>query len=109
MDPRPTSAERLPELYRAILDAVVELERRGARSDAARARRAASRAYRVWDERAERRLLHLQIDIERALAGTDRRLGRTWSLRSHLPRRATPPRRDGRAHGDKLPGHAPSG
>jgi hypothetical protein len=67
MDPRHVSAERLPELYRAILDAVVELERRGARREAADTRRSQPRAYRVWDAKAERRLLRLHAEAMRLL------------------------------------------
>lgn len=106
MDPRPTSAERLPELYRAILDAVVELERRGDRREAARARRAAARAYTVWDARAERRLLNLHVEIERVLAGTDRRIGRSLALRGRPVR--TLDRRTTAAPSEGLPGQASS-
>jgi hypothetical protein len=81
MDHGQTSAERLPELYRAILDAVGELERRGNRRDAARIRRAATRAYRVWDIRAEQRLARMRADIDRLIAGSDRRPERRWSIR----------------------------
>ena len=44
-------AEELPALYRAILDRVAELERDGARAEAARVRAAATRIYsRAWDD-----------------------------------------------------------
>ena len=57
---RPTLAEDLPEIYRAILDRVAELERIGARRDAGRIRAAATRAYSdAWDESARRQLLGL--------------------------------------------------
>ena len=52
-----TVAEVLPELYRAILDAVARLEAAGERPRAARLRRDATAAYsRAWDDRARRRL-----------------------------------------------------
>ena len=51
-----TVAEVLPELYRAILDAVARLEAAGERPRAARLRRDATAAYsRAWDDRARRR------------------------------------------------------
>jgi len=103
MDPRPNAAERLPELYRAILDAVGELERRGARAQASSARRTASSAYRVWDDRAERRLLRLHAEITQHLgeAGRGPRR-RTWPTRAHGGRRSRP------AAGDGLAERAPS-
>ena len=76
---RPTLDERLPELYREILAAVTELERRGRRAEALRARRRAAREYTTWDERAERRLLALLEDVRRRL--------RTPSTRDELPAR----------------------
>ena len=52
-----SAAEELPGLYRAILDRVAELETAGDRPEAARVRRAATRAYsRAWDDRARREL-----------------------------------------------------
>jgi len=95
----------LPELYRAILDAVVELERRGSRVEAARARHSASRAYRVWDERAERRLLRLQAEVTRLLADPGRWHGGPdrWSRF----RGARSPRTSS-AHVDSLAERAPS-
>jgi hypothetical protein len=105
MDPRQNSAERLPELYRAILDAVVELERRGLRVEAARARHTASRAYRVWDERAERRLLRLQAEVARLLVGSGRgNRGGIWPSRFRGTRIA----RSGSTSSDALAERAPS-
>ena len=58
-----TPAEDLPALYRAILDAVADLEAMDERPLAARIRRNATAAYsRAWDERARRRLLLLLRD-----------------------------------------------
>jgi hypothetical protein len=68
MDPRPDRAERLPSRYRSILDLVADLERRGDRAVAARARRDALRAYTSWDERAERRLDRLELELRRTIA-----------------------------------------
>lgn len=57
MDSTVPPAESLPALYRAILDAVAELERRGRRADAVRIRAAATGAYsRAWDDSGRRRL-----------------------------------------------------
>lgn len=56
MDPN-SLAEALPNLYRAILDRVAELEADGRRTEAARVRADATRIYsRAWDERARRQL-----------------------------------------------------
>jgi hypothetical protein len=97
MDPRPSRAETLPALYRAILDAVGELERRGERSDAARARKAASHAYAVWDDGAERRLTRQLDGLRRRTMNDDpqphragrfargRRAGRTGRAGRHDP------------------------
>lgn len=53
----PVLAEHLPVLYRIALDAIDELARRGERSDAARLRVMAGRAYsRAWDDRCRRTL-----------------------------------------------------
>ncbi len=53
-------AEDLPALYRAVLDAVAALEHRGARVEASRIRRDATRAYsRAWDEVQRQRLEQL--------------------------------------------------
>jgi hypothetical protein len=64
-------AARLPGLYRAALDAVDELARRGGRRDAARLRAAAAHAYsRAWDDRCCRVLEHVIRDAH-AAAGTE--------------------------------------
>ena len=102
MDPRPNAAERLPELYRAILDAVGELERRGARAQASSARRTAANAYRVWDDRAERRLLRLHAEITQHLGAGRGPRRRTWPTRAQGGRRSRP------AAGDGLAERAPS-
>jgi hypothetical protein len=70
MEPSRTSADSLPELYRAVLDAATELERRGERREAGEVRRRAVEAYAVWDEAAERRLIRL---LQRARAMLDGR------------------------------------
>jgi hypothetical protein len=54
-----------PGLYRAVLDAAAELERRGDRSAAARLRREAADAYSVWDEQGRRRLIALLTGTRR--------------------------------------------
>ena len=64
-------AEDLPALYRAILDGVTVLERRGARTEAGRIRLAATRAYSTaWDAEQLRRLEQLvercRVAIEQA-------------------------------------------
>lgn len=75
-----TLAEDLPEIYRAILDRVADLERIGARRDAGRIRADATRAYSdAWDESARRQLLGLLSRAQRGLTVTERPRG--WSLR----------------------------
>jgi hypothetical protein len=76
-----TRAERLPDLYRAILDAVSELERDGRRGPAMRARRRATRAYATWNERAERRLEAILEDARRDIAPDAGRPGLRARLR----------------------------
>jgi hypothetical protein len=62
-------AEQLPAIYRAVLDRVAELERRGERLEASRLRTEAIRAYsRSWDLRGRRRLESILRRAERALA-----------------------------------------
>lgn len=79
-EPVATLAEDLPEIYRAILDRVADLERIGARGDAGRIRAQATRTYSdAWDEKARRRLLRLLASAQRGLAPTERPRG--WSLR----------------------------
>lgn len=53
----PALAEYLPVLYRVALDSIDELARAGRRSEAARLRARAGRAYsRAWDESCRRAL-----------------------------------------------------
>lgn len=62
-------AEQLPAIYRAVLDSVAELERRGERLEASRFRSEAIRAYsRSWDIRGRRRLESILRRAQRALA-----------------------------------------
>jgi hypothetical protein len=62
-------AELLPALYRAVLDQVAALERRGERLEAAQFRAEAIRAYsRSWDASGRRRLESILRRAERALA-----------------------------------------
>jgi hypothetical protein len=62
-------AEQLPAIYRAVLDRVADLERRGERLEASRFRTEAIRAYsRSWDIRGRRRLESILRRAERALA-----------------------------------------
>jgi hypothetical protein len=63
-------AEILPGLYRAVLDAVGELERLGARREAARIREDAIRTYSgAWNEAAAHRLRRLQARVLRVKGG----------------------------------------
>jgi hypothetical protein len=72
MESRLTPIEDLPALYRAILDAVAELERRGSRSEAARIRSDATDAYsRSWDEGSRRRLDQLHLRVRRSIESTE--------------------------------------
>lgn len=65
MEQLPVS-ERLPRLYRAVLDAVANLEVHGRRRDAAAIRADATAAYsRAWNVAAERRLLALEARAAR--------------------------------------------
>ena len=80
VEPTATLAEDLPELYRAILDRVAELERIGARPIAGRIRADATRAYSsAWDESARRLLLGLIARADRSITSGER--SRTWSFR----------------------------
>jgi len=73
-------AEALPELYRAILDSVAELERLGERREAGRVREEASRIYsRSWDEPARRELDAILRRADRT--ATRRDTGRQRGLR----------------------------
>ena len=65
MEQLPVS-ERLPRLYRAVLDAVAELEAHGRRREAAAIRAEATAAYsKAWNLTAERRLVSLQTRAAR--------------------------------------------
>lgn len=67
-------AEDLPALYRAILDAVADLEHRGRRADAHRIRSAATAAYSAsWNEAGRRRLEQLHLQAWRLIGGSDDR------------------------------------
>jgi hypothetical protein len=67
----PVLADYLPVLYRVALDAIDELARRGGRSEAARLRLSAGRAYsRAWDDRCRR-------SLEEAIVGAHVAAGRT--------------------------------
>ncbi|MEA2606949.1 MAG: hypothetical protein QOI00_1706 [Chloroflexota bacterium] len=80
VEPVATLAEDLPEIYRAILDRVADLERIGARREAGRIRSDATRAYsNAWNETARRHLLRLLSRAGRELAPVERPRG--WSLR----------------------------
>jgi len=62
-------AELLPAVYRAVLDRVSELERRGERGEAGRLRTEAIRAYsRAWDAEGRRRLESVLRRADRLLA-----------------------------------------
>ena len=65
LDGQQLRPDDFPGLYRAVLDAAAELERRGDRRAAARLRREAADAYRVWDEQGRRRLIALLAGIRR--------------------------------------------
>lgn len=66
--PTPPSAE-LPALYRAVLDGVALLERRGERPLATSIRRQAIAAYaNAWDDRHRERLVALLERLRRELS-----------------------------------------
>jgi hypothetical protein len=68
MEQLPVS-ERLPRLYRAVLDAVGDLEAHGRRRDAAAIRSEATAAYsKAWNAAAERRLSTLKARAVRIVA-----------------------------------------
>jgi len=73
VEPEPLS-ETLPVLYRAVLDAIGELEALGFRREAARVRADATRAYSgAWNPAAARRLNALRARADRVAAGRRRR------------------------------------
>jgi hypothetical protein len=66
-------AEILPGLYRAVLDAVADLEQRGRRPDAAVIRAEATRVYsRAWTTDASKRLRNLRARADRIKAGSSK-------------------------------------
>jgi hypothetical protein len=80
-------AEVLPGLYRAVLDAVADLEARGHRHDAATIRMDATRAYSgAWNAATAHRLRVLAVRATR-IVGSSRRPRRRDSLRTTLSRR----------------------
>jgi hypothetical protein len=79
-------AEVLPGLYRAVLDAVADLEVRGHREDAAILRADATRAYSgAWTPAAAHRLKVLRARAHRIVAS--RRPGKRESMLANLGRR----------------------
>jgi len=79
-------AEVLPGLYRAVLDAVADLELRGHRLDAAALRLDATRVYSAaWTPAAAHRLRVLRVRADRIVA--TRRPRRRASLLAVLGRR----------------------
>jgi hypothetical protein len=69
MEQLPVS-ERLPRLYRTVLDAVADLEAHGRRRDAAAIRAEATAAYSTaWNAAAERRLSSLEARAARIIEG----------------------------------------
>jgi hypothetical protein len=79
-------AEVLPGLYRAVLDAVADLELRGYRLDAARLRADATRAYSgAWNPAAAHRMRVLTARAARIVAS--RRPRRRELLLAALSRR----------------------
>jgi hypothetical protein len=72
MDLLPVS-EIVPGLYRAVLDAVANLEARGRRREASQIRAEATRIYsRAWTRDAARRLRGLRIKADRVADGRRR-------------------------------------
>ena|SRR5215210_4812807 len=73
MDGANSPAEKLPSLYREVLDRVADLERLGQRGEAQHIRAEATKVYsRSWDERARRRLEGLCRRVDRVMAGLER-------------------------------------
>lgn len=80
MDPK-SAAEELPDLYRAVLDRIAQIDAAGQRSAGYRIRSEAIRIYsRAWDDRARRRLQELlrqagdkETVRSRPVRGTSRR------------------------------------
>jgi len=69
----PSVAESLPELYRAVLDRVADLETAAHRTEASLVRHDAITAYsRRWNSQTARRLSELAERADRVLSGRDR-------------------------------------
>jgi hypothetical protein len=80
VEPGPSPAEDLPELYRTILERVAELERIGVRREGGRIRQLATRVYsEAWNEAARRDLHQLLARADRGIAASER--PRSWWLR----------------------------
>ncbi len=72
MDTDISVAEALPRAYRALLDAIGELEHRGGWNEAAALRRAAAVAYSAaWNEEARRTLAQLHERVVRTIMERD--------------------------------------
>jgi hypothetical protein len=88
METRPSPAEDLPALYRAILDGIAQLERVGARREAGLLRTEATQIYSTaWNDAGLRRLGQIQRRIERVIAG-DERPRTAYSRTRYLAERA---------------------
>ena len=86
VEPGPSIAEDLPELYRAILERVAELERIGARREGGRVREDATRIYsEAWDETARRELSALLVRADREISAGER--PRSWWRWRSVPAR----------------------
>lgn len=73
METQQSPAEELPALYRAVLDGVAELERRGERREAGLVRDQATRVYSwAWDAGGRRQLIELRRRVERIIADRER-------------------------------------
>ena len=91
MDAQPV-AEILPGLYRAVLDAIADLEARGRRAEAALIRTEATRVYsRAWNEAAAHRLRALRTRATRY--GESRRRSRYEAVLETVRQRADLERR----------------
>ena len=73
METHSSPAEDLPALYRAILDGLAQLERLGARREAALLRAEATSVYSTaWTQGGLRRLNQIRRRIQRVIAGDER-------------------------------------
>jgi hypothetical protein len=90
VEPEPLS-ESLPVLYRAVLDAIGELEALGFRREAAQVRADATRAYSgAWNPAAARRLHALRERADRVAAGRRRRRPTVLEPLDHIDLTRTP-------------------